>query len=110
GDPSVAVTRPDRSVQRARPACWGFAMTTLGFRGLLAGTFAMTLGLTAGASHGAQAWSEQAPALAAPETPGLVDRLRYRACAVSQGLSRPSERASAEQRRQDCARKHGIAD
>ena len=85
-------------------------MTTLGFRGLLAGTFAMTLALAAGASQGAQAWAEQAPVMAAPGTPGLVDHLRARACAVSRGLSNRNERASAEQRRQDCARRHGITD
>ena len=85
-------------------------MTTLGFRGLLAGTFAMTLGLTAGASQGAQAWAEQAPALAAPEAPGLVEHLRARACAITQGLSARNEHASAEQRRRDCDRKHGLTD
>lgn len=84
-------------------------MTTLGFRGLLAGTFAMTLALTAGASHGAQAWAGQSPALAAPDAPGLFSDLRARACAVAQGISGRNERASAEQRRRDCARKHGLA-
>lgn len=85
-------------------------MTTLGFRGLLAGSFAMTLALTAGASQGAQAWAAPSPALAAPDAPGLLDHLRARACAVSQGLSDRNEHAPAEQRRRECSRKHGIGD
>ena len=85
-------------------------MSTLGFRGLLAGMFAMSLGLLAGASHGAQAWGGDGPLLSANEGPGLLDHARARACAVSQGLSVRSDRDAAEQRRRDCNRRHGIAD
>jgi|GEM_PF-5030023 len=85
-------------------------MSTLGFRGLLAGMFAMSLGLLAGASQGAQAWDEATAYVPADDGPGLLDHARARACAISQGLSARSERESAEQRRRDCNRRHGITD
>ncbi|ODS63491.1 MULTISPECIES: hypothetical protein [unclassified Arenimonas] len=85
-------------------------MSTLGFRGLLAGMFAMSLGLLAGASQGAQAWEEAGAYAPADEGPGLLDHARARACAISQGLSVRNERESAERRRHDCNRRHGIDD
>ena len=85
-------------------------MSTLGFRGLLAGFFIASLGLTAGASQGAAGWPAATPDAAAGEGPDWVGHLRARACAVTQGLSRHNERASAEQRRRDCERRHGLAD
>ena len=80
-------------------------MTTLGFRGLLAGFIALSLGAVAGASQGAQAWTPGDPA---PAGPGLMDHAKYRACLVSQGLSARTERQSALERRRECGLKHGI--
>jgi hypothetical protein len=85
-------------------------MGTLGFRGLLASLFVMSLGLVAGASHGAPALAgiESAPAHEAAG-PGLLARAKAKACELSQAASARSDEHAAAHRREECARRHGLA-
>ena len=84
-------------------------MSTLGVRGLLACVFAVSLGLLAGAGQADAAFPGDTP-VEAKASPGLLDHFRAKACAVSQGLSGRSDRASAEARRRDCDRRYGLDD
>lgn len=81
-------------------------MSTLGFRGLLAGFIVFSLGAVAGASQGAQAWE---PLDTVPAGPSMLDRAKYHACLATQGLSARTERRSAQERQQECGRRHGIS-
>ena len=85
-------------------------MSTLGIRGLLAGGFVLSLGLLTGASHGATNWSSPAALEVGTDGPSLLDRAQAKACEWSHGLTSRSDRRAAEQRRSDCARRHGLAD
>ncbi|KFL36691.1 hypothetical protein N788_03510 [Arenimonas donghaensis DSM 18148 = HO3-R19] len=76
----------------------------------MAGGFVLSLGLLTGASHGATQWSGASVADVAPDSPGLLDRAQAKACEWSHGLSGRSDRRGSEQRRTDCARRHGLAD
>ena len=82
-------------------------MGTLGFRGLLASLFAMSLGLVAGASHGAQALAglEAAPV---HESPGLLARAKAKACELSHAAAVRTDAHAVADRKQECARRHGL--
>jgi len=85
-------------------------MSTLGIRGLLAGTFVLSLGLLTGASHGATGWAGVDDFASAPAGPSLLDRAQAKACEWSHGLTSRSDRRGTEQRRSDCASRYGLAD
>lgn len=82
-------------------------MGTLGFRGLLASLFIMSLGLVAGASHGASALAgiEPAPAY---ESPGLLARAKAKACELSHAALVRTDQHAVADRKVECARRHGL--
>lgn len=84
-------------------------MGTLGFRGLLAGLFAMSLGLLAGASHGASALGgiESGPVFEAT-APGLLARAKAKACELSHAASGHADQRAMADRKVECARRHGL--
>ncbi|HEX5692989.1 MAG TPA: hypothetical protein VFY00_00015 [Arenimonas sp.] len=70
----------------------------------------LSLGLLTGASHGATGWTGVDGFEAAPAGHSLVDRVQAKACEWSRGLSSRSDRRASEERRRDCARRHGLSD
>jgi hypothetical protein len=84
-------------------------MGTLGFRGLLASLFALSLGLVAGASHGASALGGigPEPAFEAP-APGLLARAKAKACELSHAATGRADQRAMADRKRECAIRHGL--